>query len=98
MTVDNSTLSESLQLISALRALAERNGIQYFTDPGWLPPAYTESNYVAPDLGPVLFICNLLFMAITFLVVLVRFYTRVGIAGGLGGDDYMIGISTVRNP
>jgi len=83
-----------LELLQLLKSIADANGIHKY-DGGWMPPAQTDLNYVAPNKGNALFITNIVLMVVTVFVVMARFYTRSFIAGGMGGDDYAIGAATL---
>jgi hypothetical protein len=86
-TLANTPQTQRARLLVALAETAKVNNIDPTT---LLPKNYKDPNYVVEDMGHVLFNTNLLFVTITFIVVLTRIYTRMFVAGGLGGDDYMI--------
>lgn len=90
----SSLSTEDLQLLQVLRNLAEKNGITEFGN-DYLPPKYTDPNYVAPHAGHSLFVANIVLVVITCIIVTGRYYARIFVAGGLGGDDIAIGIATV---
>lgn len=85
---------EDRELLGLLKNLTRHNGLTEFGD-NFIPPKYLDPNYVAPNSGRTLFVANLVLLAITCVVVGLRYYARVFIAGGLGADDVAIGISTV---
>lgn len=58
---------------------------------GWPAP-----NYVDPvTRGPALTIVNIIFIILVFLVVGLRFYTRLRITHSFGQDDVVIGLSVI---
>ena len=58
---------------------------------GWPKP-----NYVDPvTRGPALTIVNIIFIILVFLVVGLRYYTRLRITHSFGQDDIVIGLSVV---
>lgn len=81
-------MSTRVEILQALRAIADVNHISL---DGVVPPQAEAADYVHPDNGQVLFVVNLLLASITLLVVLTRFWTRCFVAGGIGGDDVMVG-------
>lgn len=92
----NAVSPEDIQLLQILKELTKHNGLTEFGD-DYLPPKYTDPNYVAPHSGHSLFISSIVLLVITCVVVAGRYYARVFLAGGLGGDDISIGIATVSS-
>lgn len=55
-------------------------------------------NYTHPQTrGEALIIVNAIFISLVVIAVSLRFYTRIFIKRWLGSDDYLIGLSLVRN-
>ncbi|KAF8241724.1 hypothetical protein K440DRAFT_608226 [Wilcoxina mikolae CBS 423.85] len=81
------TLADEL---AAVFAIANHNHISLDSV---IPPNVHSGNYVRPDRGRVLLITNLVLAGVTLLVVLARFYTRLFVAGSVGGDDITIGVA-----
>lgn len=60
--------------------------------------SWPKPNYVNPDTrGPALTVVNIVFIVLVFIVVGLRYYTRIRITRSFGIDDYVIGASVVRN-
>ncbi|KAI4266450.1 MAG: hypothetical protein L6R38_008734, partial [Xanthoria sp. 2 TBL-2021] len=58
--------------------------------------SWPKPNYVNPDTrGPALTVVNIVFIVLVFIVVGLRYYTRIRITRSFGIDDYVIGASVV---
>jgi hypothetical protein len=86
-------MSENLsQYFILVNELAAHNHIDL---DGVIPPDVSDADYVHPNDGYILLIANLVLAIISSLVVATRFYTRIFVAGNIGGDDITIGIALV---
>lgn len=86
--------ADQIELLRLLKVFTENNGLTEF-GVGYIPPKYIDPNYVGPHIGHGLMITSIVLLAVTCLVVAGRYYARLFIAGGVGGDDITIGIATV---
>ena len=60
--------------------------------------SWPKPNYVNPiTRGPALTVVNIIFIILVFLVVGLRYYTRLRITRSFGQDDVVIGLSVVSN-
>lgn len=87
---------DDLQLLELLRLFTENNGLTEFGK-DYIPPRYTDPNYVPPHIGHGLLVMGTVLLVVTCLVVAGRYYARLFIAGGVGADDITIGIATVSS-
>lgn len=85
---------DDLQLLQLLKVFTEKNGLTEFGR-DYIPPKYTDPNYVPAHLGHGLMVTSAVLLVITCFVVAGRYYARLFIAGGVGWDDFTIGIATV---
>ena len=59
--------------------------------------SWPKPNWVNPETrGPALTVVNIVFIILVFLVVGLRYYTRLKITRSFGQDDVVIGLSLVR--
>ncbi|KAL8730098.1 MAG: hypothetical protein Q9166_004297 [cf. Caloplaca sp. 2 TL-2023] len=59
--------------------------------------SWPKPNFVNPETrGPALTVVNIVFIILVFLVVGLRYYTRIRITKSFGLDDWVIGASLVR--
>lgn len=87
---------EDLQLLELLRVFTANNGLTEFGK-DYIPPRYLDPNYIPPHIGHGLLVVSTVLLVVTCLVVAGRYYARLFIAGGVGGDDITIGIATVSS-
>lgn len=58
--------------------------------------SWPKPNYINPETrGPALTIVNIIFIILVFLIVGLRYYTRLRITRSFGTDDIVIGLSVV---
>lgn len=81
-------------LLAALKSLAKHNGLTEF-GPGFVPPKYGDPNYTAPRAGTTFLVTNIVLLLVTCFVMAGRFYTKLFVIGGLGGDDVAIAVAMV---
>ncbi|KAI5847041.1 hypothetical protein DFP73DRAFT_543950 [Morchella snyderi] len=89
-----SITAEDWMNLGSIKHLAAENNLKGFNQ-DFIPPRFTDPNYVMPDKGNVLFVLNIVMVSIVFVVVALRYYARVFIAGGLGADDVAIGFAVL---
>ena len=63
---------------------------------GFLPPGFTNPNYVPPDRGPLLMILMIIIILTVYPVVGFRFWVRRRTTG-LGADDWLMFAALVSN-
>lgn len=57
---------------------------------------WPKPNFVNPETrGPALTVVNIVFIVLVFIVVGMRYYTRLKITRSFGQDDVVIGLSLV---
>lgn len=57
---------------------------------------WPKHNWVNPETrGPALTVVNIIFIILVFVVVGLRYYTRIKITRNFGQDDVVIGLSLV---
>lgn len=86
--------ADQIELLRLLKVFTENNGLTEF-GVNYIPPKYIDPNYVAPHIGHSLMVTSIVLLVVTCFVVAGRYYARLFIAGGVGGDDITIGIATV---
>lgn len=89
-----SITAEDWMNLKSIKHLAAENNLKGFNQ-DFIPPRFTDPNYVMPDKGNTLFVLNIVMVSVVFVVVGLRYYARVFIAGGLGADDVAIGLAVV---
>lgn len=87
--------ADQLELLRLLKVFTDNNKLTEYPE-NYIPPKYIDPNYVAPHIGHGLMVTSIVLLVVTCLVVVGRYYARLFIAGGVGGDDITIGIATVR--
>lgn len=78
-------------LFAELEGLARHNGLHEFGN-DFVPPKYTNPNYIAPHSGQTLLVTNAVLLFVACFIMAGRIYTKLAVTGGIGGDDIEIAV------